>query len=201
MTLHICKFLCMQVPQVFILQMPRFGKKFKLYDRILPSPKLQIEDITMCCMKTLLVTVGLLVVADSVVGKRVCVMCEDFAEIECKQCQVHHPIETSCFCASLCYICSNQIHKHSKRKDHHPKRIKYTLPQSNLHHPEELELFAVVCIETSHYVSFVKFEDDQWVFFDSMADRKGECFVIGILKYIRKKVYFQVVKMVTIFHV
>lgn len=40
-----------------------------------------------------------------------------------------------------------------------------------------MELFAVVCIETSHYVSFVKAgsgQDAPWCFFDSMADRKGE---------------------------
>ena len=40
-----------------------------------------------------------------------------------------------------------------------------------------LELFAVVCIETSHYVTFVKCglgPDAPWCFFDSMADRKGE---------------------------
>lgn len=40
-----------------------------------------------------------------------------------------------------------------------------------------MELFAVVCIETSHYVSFVKSgsgQDAPWCFFDSMADRKGE---------------------------
>ena len=40
-----------------------------------------------------------------------------------------------------------------------------------------MELFAVVCIETSHYVSFVRCGDSPrapWGFFDSMADRKGE---------------------------
>ena len=40
-----------------------------------------------------------------------------------------------------------------------------------------MELFAVVCIETSHYVSFVRCGDSPrapWCFFDSMADRKGE---------------------------
>lgn len=39
-----------------------------------------------------------------------------------------------------------------------------------------MELFAVVCIETSHYVSFVKSgagESAPWCFFDSMADRQG----------------------------
>lgn len=39
-----------------------------------------------------------------------------------------------------------------------------------------MDLFAVVCIETSHYVSFVKAgsgDDAPWCFFDSMADRQG----------------------------
>ena len=42
-----------------------------------------------------------------------------------------------------------------------------------------MELFAVMCIETSHYVSFVKCglgPDAPWCFFDSMADRKGNIF-------------------------
>lgn len=39
-----------------------------------------------------------------------------------------------------------------------------------------MELFAVLCIQTSHYVSFVKYGSDahSWIFFDSMADRCGE---------------------------
>ena len=40
-----------------------------------------------------------------------------------------------------------------------------------------MELVAVVCIETSHYVSFVRCGDSPrapWCFFDSMADRKGK---------------------------
>lgn len=42
---------------------------------------------------------------------------------------------------------------------------------------EKMELFAVLCIQTSHYVSFVKCglgKEAPWVFFDSMADRMGE---------------------------
>lgn len=40
-----------------------------------------------------------------------------------------------------------------------------------------MELFAVLCIETSHYVAFVKYggADSAWLFFDSMADRDGGC--------------------------
>ena len=40
-----------------------------------------------------------------------------------------------------------------------------------------MELVAVVCIETSHYVSFVRCGDSPrapWGFFDSMADRQGK---------------------------
>ena len=40
-----------------------------------------------------------------------------------------------------------------------------------------MELFAVVCIETSHYVSFVKCGNGPsapWCLFDSMADRIGD---------------------------
>ncbi len=38
-----------------------------------------------------------------------------------------------------------------------------------------MDLFAVTCIETSHYVSFVKHGPGatDWLFFDSMADREG----------------------------
>jgi len=42
-----------------------------------------------------------------------------------------------------------------------------------------MELFAVVCIATSHYVAFSKCgngPDAPWCFFDSMADRKGSIF-------------------------
>jgi ubiquitin thioesterase CYLD len=143
-----------KIPQVFILQMPRFGKQFKLYDRIFPSPKLRINDITEGC-------------------KRQCVVCEDLAAYECKECSFNQIIHTPLFCASFCDTCCIQVHKHHKRRNHRCKKIKNNVRESELHVGEELELFAVVCIETSHYVSFVKFEDNQWVFFDSMADRKG----------------------------
>lgn len=54
-----------------------------------------------------------------------------------------------------------------------------------------LELSAVVCIETSHYVCFVKCgsgSEAPWCFFDSMADRKGtsstfSIFIIRTLRY------------------
>lgn len=52
-----------------------------------------------------------------------------------------------------------------------------------------MELFAVVCIETSHYVAFVKCGsglDAPWCFFDSMADRRGKR---ESIKYINNNYY------------
>ncbi|KRZ61990.1 Ubiquitin carboxyl-terminal hydrolase CYLD [Trichinella nativa] len=43
--------------------------------------------------------------------------------------------------------------------------------------PVILQLAAVLCIESSHYVSFVRVGDrpeSDWIFFDSMADREGD---------------------------
>lgn len=45
----------------------------------------------------------------------------------------------------------------------------------------------MLCIETSHYVAFVKYgkDDSAWLFFDSMADRDGikkRPFVLSLLK-------------------
>lgn len=53
---------------------------------------------------------------------------------------------------------------------------------------QTMSLFAVTCIETSHYVSFVKHGPlvTDWLFFDSMADREGKRssrFSIGSKKY------------------
>lgn len=39
---------------------------------------------------------------------------------------------------------------------------------------KKLQLASVLCIETSHYVAFVRtLHASKWVFFDSMADRVG----------------------------
>lgn len=48
-----------------------------------------------------------------------------------------------------------------------------------------MDLFAVLCIETSHYVAFVKYgrDDSAWVFFDSMADRDGRYIQYMSVKY------------------
>ena len=53
---------------------------------------------------------------------------------------------------------------------------------------EKMELFAVICIQTSHYVSFVKTgkgkngQGVDWIFFDSMADRMGKYCVTSMAR-------------------
>lgn len=70
-----------------------------------------------------------------------------------------------------------------------------------------MELFAVVCIETSHYVTFVKAGSGHnvpWCFFDSMADRKGNCLLLllqenKIITIFKLIINNQVSKMATIY--
>lgn len=77
----------------------------------------------------------------------------------------------------FCYQCSDFVHQHSARKAHKTNKLAKLKKTQNVNTGmETLELFAVVCIKTSHYVTFAKCGEtpnDRWVFFDSMADRVG----------------------------
>ena len=105
-------------------------------------------------------------------------MCgSEIARFECKDCQIFtNGIRINSYCSD----CNDQVHKHRDRSNHRPRPL---LPPRQFHNSKQIaakhkmELFAVVCIETSHYVAFVKCgvgADAPWCFFDSMADRKGE---------------------------
>lgn len=67
------------------------------------------------------------------------------------------------------------MHTHPSRQGHSPKALTVpeNLPCGTRH---TMQLFAVLCIQTSHYVCFVKYGLDphSWLFFDSMADRYGK---------------------------
>ncbi|XP_069692355.1 uncharacterized protein CYLD isoform X1 [Periplaneta americana] len=150
-----------EVPSCLIIQMPRFGKSFKMYPRILPSQLLDVTDI----------------IEDS---PRQCTVCGKLAEYECKECfgECGIGLESIAFCAK----CLETAHCHQRRSSHACRRlpvpIEFSILQDHCPVPRlYMELFAVVCIETSHYVAFVKCgsgSDAPWCFFDSMADRKGE---------------------------
>lgn len=150
-----------RAPPVLILQMPRFGRQFKVYDRILPSQLLDVTDIISS-------------------SPRQCVICGVLAEWECPSCYGDH--DTGLASTAFCQTCLQRTHQHKRRQTHKQERLARP-PGWAKQQPQQpipriyMELVAVVCIETSHYVSFVRCGDSPrapWCFFDSMADRKGE---------------------------
>ncbi|KAM3618937.1 uncharacterized protein V6R79_000730 [Siganus canaliculatus] len=150
-----------EVPSCLILQMPRFGKKFKMFDKIIPSLELDVTDLLS-------------------EGPLQCIVCGKTAEEECSDCFQDSLFSRTGF-KVLCKTCSSQVHRHPQRRSHQPAPIDipegYAGRGSTLSLTrDKLELFAVLCIETSHYVSFIKYgpNSQDWLFFDSMADRQGE---------------------------
>ena len=117
---------------------------------------------------------------------RVCALCPNVALYECKDCYKGRLLADDPGITSYCKVCSDNFHSKNRRKHHKPRPV--LLPRVNSQYSSEertldeqkMELFAVVCIETSHYVAFVKCgvgADAPWCFFDSMADRKGNFFL------------------------
>ncbi|KAM9200846.1 ubiquitin carboxyl-terminal hydrolase CYLD-like isoform 1-T1 [Mergus octosetaceus] len=159
-----------EIPSCFIIQMPRFGKEYKMFSKIIPSLELDITDLLL----------------DS---PRECCVCGDVATLECSGCfkdKMFAPTGLKQFCST----CSKQVHSHYRRRTHKPTRLhvpeefQCRSPQGSQRVPrEKMELFAVLCIETSHYVSFVKYgpENEHWMFFDSMADRHGALPYLSVL--------------------
>ncbi|XP_022608837.1 ubiquitin carboxyl-terminal hydrolase CYLD-like [Seriola dumerili] len=151
-----------EVPSCLILQMPRFGKKFKMFEKIVPSLELDVTDLLS-------------------EGPQQCVLCGHLAEEQCADC-FKDPLFSQTGFKVFCKECSFKVHSHPQRRSHQPDAL--DVPKGYLDHGkshtqmtrDKLELFAVLCIETSHYVSFIKYgpNSEDWIFFDSMADRQGE---------------------------
>ncbi|CAG5929574.1 unnamed protein product [Menidia menidia] len=155
---HHARLKFVEAPSCLLLLMPRFGKDFKMYDAILPTLSLDITDL----------------LDDTV---RQCTICQTAAEWECLQCYEDLDI-TPGQLKQYCQTCNTQVHSHKNRLSHSP--LKISVPGGPWSGPlhctrRRMSLFAVTCIETSHYVSFVKHgpQDTDWLFFDSMADREG----------------------------
>ncbi|XP_031430145.1 ubiquitin carboxyl-terminal hydrolase CYLD isoform X2 [Clupea harengus] len=147
-----------EVPSCLILQMPRFGKNFKMFPKIIPSLEL---DIT-----------GLL----SEVPQQ-CLLCGGLASEECKECFKDSALSRNGF-KYFCQTCSTQVHRHPSRRSHKPcpSFVPEGWSQAVAPPRDVMEMFAVLCIDTSHYVSFLKYGPNttDWAFFDSMSDREGE---------------------------
>ncbi|CAL8337332.1 unnamed protein product [Merluccius merluccius] len=147
-----------EAPSCLILQMPRFGKKYKMFPHIIPSTQLDITDLLHN-------------------APRECFICGQPATNECVQCLQDRKLQPGKI-KQYCSVCSTQVHAHPLRQGHRPRALPAqvgatTGPPVSGH---TMELFAVLCIQTSHYVSFVKYGPDPqaWLFFDSMADRCGD---------------------------
>ncbi|XP_053305531.1 ubiquitin carboxyl-terminal hydrolase CYLD isoform X3 [Spea bombifrons] len=150
-----------EAPSCLIIQMPRFGKDFKMFNKIFPSLDLNITDL----------------LEDT---PRQCRICGGLAMYECRECYDDSDISAGKI-KQFCKTCNTQVHLHPKRQHHkfNPVSLPKDLPDWDWRHGcipyQKMDLFAVLCIETSHYVAFVKYgrDDSAWVFFDSMADRDG----------------------------
>ncbi|XP_025060064.1 ubiquitin carboxyl-terminal hydrolase CYLD isoform X3 [Alligator sinensis] len=150
-----------EAPSCLIIQMPRFGKDFKMFNKIFPSLELNITDL----------------LEDT---PRQCRICGGLAMFECRECYEDTDISAGKI-KQFCKTCNTQVHLHPRRQNHkfNPLSLPKDLPDWDWRHGcipcQKMELFAVLCIETSHYVAFVKYgrDDSAWLFFDSMADRDG----------------------------
>uniref|UniRef100_A0A673H2B4 ubiquitinyl hydrolase 1 n=1 Tax=Sinocyclocheilus rhinocerous TaxID=307959 RepID=A0A673H2B4_9TELE len=143
-----------EIPSCLIIQMPRFGKKFKMFPKIIPSTELDITDILH--------------------SPKECFLCGHLAEYECVQCLMDQKLQPGKI-KQYCSTCNTQVHIHPSRKEHTPHKLTVPdhLPEDAPVQRHQMQLFAVLCIDTSHYVSFVKYGPNPrpWIFFDSMADR------------------------------
>lgn len=172
-----------EIPPCLLLQMPRFGRQYKMYSRIMPSLQLDVTDILEGVPR-----------ACGHRGKD----CDNIARCECRECFSDRPGRNNAKLSSVTYCnsCFKAKHfgkSHSTGIEGHDKTktILDKIPQDALFRYSNklsgkkdrgiprvyMDLFAVLCIETSHYVCFVKCGQDQdapWCFFDSMADRRGE---------------------------
>ncbi|XP_044206164.1 ubiquitin carboxyl-terminal hydrolase CYLD [Thunnus albacares] len=147
-----------EMPSCLIVQMPRFGNKYKMFSHIIPSTELDITDLLYN-------------------SPRECFVCGHLAEHECLQCLPDRKLQPGRI-KQYCTTCNTQVHAHPSRQGHSPKALAVPaeVPTDAPVPKHMMELFAVLCIQTSHYVSFVKYSPDphSWLFFDSMADRCGD---------------------------
>ncbi|XP_059926056.1 ubiquitin carboxyl-terminal hydrolase CYLD [Gadus macrocephalus] len=148
-----------EAPSCLILQMPRFGKKYKMFPHIIPSTHLDLNNLLHN-------------------APRECFICGQPATNECVQCLQDRKLQPGKI-KQYCSVCSTQVHTHPSRQGHRPRALAPAPaePTTGATVPgHAMELFAVLCIQTSHYVSFVKYGPDphSWLFFDSMADRCGD---------------------------
>ncbi|XP_029007610.1 ubiquitin carboxyl-terminal hydrolase CYLD isoform X2 [Betta splendens] len=147
-----------EVPSCLMVQMPRFGNKYKMFNHIIPSTELDITDLLHN-------------------SPRECFVCGCLAQYECFHCLPDRKLQPGRI-KQYCSVCNTQVHSHPSRQGHSPKALEVPadVPCDTPVPRHVMQLFAVLCIQTSHYVAYVKYGPDpnSWLFFDSMADRCGD---------------------------
>lgn len=152
------------IPPFLILTTPRHGRAEHYYPYIIPDRQITLDQDIL---------------------QLVCIECQktngDPEQSQgfyfCQECYRERPptISTENIVICYCGACLRKLHAitpYQERVDHQPKRMKDVRYKMNLS--------AVLCIETSHYVAFVKcrnqdqHQQDEWLFFDSMSDRVNE---------------------------
>ncbi|KPP72067.1 hypothetical protein Z043_108967, partial [Scleropages formosus] len=124
-----------EVPSCLMIQMPRFGKRYKMFPQIVPT-----------------------------------------TELDCPACLSDRKLQPGRV-KQYCSTCSVQVHSHPLRQGHQVRVL--PAPRTEAEGAplprQRLQLLAVLCIQTSHYVAFVKHGPGarSWLFFDSMADCCG----------------------------
>lgn len=121
-----------QVPPCLMIQMPRFGREFKMYSRIIPSLQLDITNVLEN-------------------SPRQCIVCGGLAEFECKECfgKFAEGLESIAFCK----VCLEKSHSHKRRVKHKSTKLsipsEFVMLKNHTNVPRvTMDLFAVLCIET-----------------------------------------------------
>lgn len=157
-----------QVPSKLLIQVPRFGKKFQTFQKIIPAKSLNVAESIdaekpageYIFLGHLFAFVYLLLIC---MNEGECYNCQERAYKICHQCTSDYGGEVA---PTFCDKCLENVHK-KLRRDH---QWDWCDQFKQLRQLAEFELLSVICIETSHYVCFARHED-RWIFFDSMANR------------------------------
>lgn len=107
--------------------MPRFGRQFKVYDRILPSQILDVTDVIEDGKKKVRMAMQKCQLF-LLLAPRQCIVCGKLAGWECTECFGDHGagLDSTAFCET----CLTRVHNHMKRRKHKMNQLK--VPQEYL---------------------------------------------------------------------
>ncbi|XP_019849469.1 PREDICTED: ubiquitin carboxyl-terminal hydrolase CYLD-like [Amphimedon queenslandica] len=141
-----------RVPSKLLLQMPRFGKEFKMYSKIIPSLTLDVKPL----------------MDPSKRGGQKCRLClSGSVSSVCYACpkELFNTYDPYVY---YCSECNESVHE--SRKGHRVEAVDIKPGSADVGQILKMELLSVICVETSHYVCYTR-SGEKWLFHDSMADR------------------------------